>query len=426
MGFGFGTWLSRLPSLRDILGASMIEMSVYGLFLAAGSLLGMLLSARAVERFGPQRMMQATIAVQVVALPLTVVFMSGGAIAIGVAALFVFGLMFSATDVAMNVSGAHAERVLGAPRLPLMHAFYSIGAMLSMGIGAATEALRVSLPLHFIAVALVLGVVGFFVLDWVPRNESELRPSGSGSLLIATGPVPIVESATADTLATVTGSIPVIAEIAAHPAAPAGHTGHTGAAAPKPKRKYNPWRDPRVLLIGTITLSAGFIEGTPADWLPLALVDGRGATNEFGALVLALFYGAVVASRLAGSALLLRFSRVTLLRTSLAVAAVGVLTLVLVPGTTAMILGTIVWGLGAGICWPITISAAADRQETAARDVATVSAIGYASMLLGPMAFGVLGENIGLLTAFLVLPLFIVLAISLAGVTREPAAQAAR
>ncbi len=422
MGFGFGTWLSRLPTLRDSLGASTLEMSVYGLCLAAGSLTGMMLSARAVERFGPRRMMGFTIAVQVVALPLTVVFMVGGSIPLGVVALFVYGLNFSAADVAMNVSGANAERALGKPRLPLMHAFYSIGAMLSMGIGAATEALRIPLQPHFLAVGLFLGLCGFAVLGWVPRDETALRPSGAAATLVTTGPVPVVESSTGDELATVTGSIPVIpasGSTSPHASDSASAIGHS--AAPAPKRRYSPWRDPRVIFIGLITLSAGLIEGAPADWLPLALVDGRGVTNEFGALMLALFYGAVVTARLAGSALLTRFSRVAVLRTSLSIAAVGVLTVALVPNTAAMVIGTILWGLGSGICWPITISAAADRHETAARDVATVSAIGYTSMLLGPMAFGVLGEHIGLLQGFLVLPVFVVLAMVLAGVTREPA-----
>ena len=106
MGFGFGTGLSRLPTLRDSLGASTLEMSIYGLCLAVGSLTGMMLSARAVERFGPRKMMAFTIAVQVVALPLTVVFMLAGSIPLGVIALFIYGLNFSAADVAMNVSGA--------------------------------------------------------------------------------------------------------------------------------------------------------------------------------------------------------------------------------------------------------------------------------------------------------------------------------
>lgn len=420
MGFGFGTWLSRLPTLRDSLGASTLEMSIYGLCLAAGSLTGMMLSARAVERFGPRRMMAFTIAVQVVALPLTVVFMLAGSIPLGVIALFVYGLNFSAADVAMNVSGANAERVYGRPRLPLMHAFYSIGAMLSMGVGSATEAMKVPLQPHFIAVGLLIGLAGFAVLGWVPRDESALRPSESPASLVTTGPIPVVESPTGDELATVTGSVPVIPAHAVTDAATNTAEGRSTRAAAESKRRYNPWRDPRVICIGLITLSAGLVEGSPADWLPLALVDGRGVTNEFGALMLALFYGAVVTARLAGSAILMRFTRVAVLRTSLAIAAVGILTVVLLPGPVSMVVGTILWGLGSGVCWPITISAAADRHETAARDVATVSAIGYTSMLLGPMAFGVLGEQIGLLPAFLVLPIFVVLGISLAGVTREP------
>ena len=416
MGFGFGTWLSRLPTLRDSLGASTLEMSIYGLCLAAGSLTGMILSARAVERFGPRKMMAFTIAVQVVALPLTVVFMLAGSIPLGVISLFIYGLNFSAADVAMNVSGANSERVYGKPRLPLMHAFYSIGAMLSMGVGSAAEAMKVPLQPHFIAVGLLIGLAGFAVLGWVPRDESALRPPASHPPLVTTGPVPVVTSPTDDDLATVTGSVPVIP---AH--AVTGAPVSDGAlAADASKRRYNPWRDPRVICIGLITLSAGLVEGAPADWLPLALVDGRGVTNEFGALMLALFYGAVVTARLAGAALLTRFTRVTVLRTSLAIAAIGILTVVLVPGPVPMIVGTILWGLGSGVCWPITISAAADRHETAARDVATVSAIGYTSMLLGPMAFGVLGEQIGLLPAFIVLPIFVVLGISLASVTREP------
>ena len=416
MGFGFGTWLSRLPTLRDSLGASTLEMSIYGLCLAVGSLTGMMLSARAVERFGPRKMMAFTIAVQVVALPLTVVFMLAGSIPLGVIALFIYGLNFSAADVAMNVSGANSERVYGKPRLPLMHAFYSIGAMLSMGVGSAAEAMKVPLQPHFIAVGLLIGLAGFAVLGWVPRDESALRPPASHPPLVTTGPVPVVTSPTDDDLATVTGSVPVIP---AH-AATGAPVSDGALAADASKRRYNPWRDPRVICIGLITLSAGLVEGAPADWLPLALVDGRGVTNEFGALMLALFYGAVVTARLAGAALLTRFTRVTVLRTSLAIAAIGILTVVLVPGPVPMIVGTILWGLGSGVCWPITISAAADRHETAARDVATVSAIGYTSMLLGPMAFGVLGEQIGLLPAFIVLPIFVVLGISLASVTREP------
>ncbi len=424
MGLSFGSWLSRLPSLRDELEASTLQMSVYGLCLAAGSLAGMLVAGRFIERLGPRRLMFFTVAAQILALPGAVAILLSGLVPLGLVVLFVYGLSFSSTDIAMNVSGAGAERAYARPRLPLMHACYSIGTMLAMGVGALAETARVPLQLHLLAVVVALGAGCFAVLRWVPVDEAGLvdastnGPASATGALVTTGAVPVVESSTGpQTLTTTTGSIPVIE--GAH-----GGAGSSSDAPAQPTR-YNPWRDPRVLLIGLITLSAGLVEGAPADWLPLALVDGRGVSNEFGAIMLGVFFGSVVAARLAGSALLTRFSRVAVLRSSLVCATIGVLVVVLVPNGAGMVLGTVLWGLGTGVCWPITISAAADDPRTAARDVAAVSAIGYTSMLLGPMAFGLLGEHIGLLPAFWVLPLFTLLALALSGATR-PKGQSTR
>lgn len=420
MGLGFGTWLSRLPSVRDELGASTIEMSLYGLTLAAGSLAGMLASGGLIERVGPRRVMVVGVGVQILALPAAITLMLTGFIPLGLVCLLIYGLSFSSTDVGMNVSGANAERLLGLPRLPLMHACYSIGTMLAMGFGTLAELLRIPLVLHFVVISAVIGICCFAVLRWTPHDESAALSSGMPALLDTSAAIPVIESATGDELVTTTGSIPVI-PVPATPSAPAKQ--QAKPAGSTPSRRYSAWRNPRILLIGLITLSAGLVEGAPADWLPLALVDGRGVGNEVGTIMLGLFFGAVVTARLGGSLLLQRLGRVTVLRGSMSLAAVGILTVVLVPHPAAMILGTIAWGLGAGICWPITISAAADRPKTAVRDVAAVSALGYTSMLLGPMAFGFIGEHTGLLPAFLILPLFAILGALIAGVVRphEPA-----
>lgn len=397
MGFSFATWLSRLPSLRDEMQASTLQMSVYGLCLAVGSLAGLIFSGGLIERTGPRRTMLVSIIVKCAMLPLAALLLVNGQVAVGLIALFIYGVSFSLTDIAMNVSGANAEHVFARPRLTLMHACYSLGAVAALGLGAAAEALRVSLQLHFVIVMVVIAAVGLGVLRWIPRDEAALRERMSADQVVA---------------AAATGPIPVVNVFAEQPPAAV-----TPALTPG-TRRYSPWRDPRVLLIGLITLSAGLFEGSASDWLPLALVDGRGVSNEFGAIMLGLFYASVVASRLIATPLLMRFSRTAVLRVGLSLGSIGVLVVSLVPGPTAMIIGTLAWGFGAGAAWPITISAAADRAKTAIRDVAAVSAIGYTSMLIGPMAFGFLGEVTGLLQAFLLLPLFGIVAVLVAGVTR--------
>ncbi|NLA64825.1 MAG: MFS transporter [Leucobacter sp.] len=427
MGLSFGTWLSRLPALRDELGATTLQMSIYGLCLAAGSLGGMVVAGRVIERFGARRVMAVAIVVQAVMLPAAVALFVAGALPLGLAVLFVYGLCFSTTDIAMNVSGALAERAYGKPRLPLMHAGYSIGVMVAMGVGALAESLQFTLQAHFAGVMLAIVVISLVMLRHVVDDEvrhedhaaadSSTTPQGS-QLLITTSPIPIIVASETepDDLVTATGSIPIISQVSRESRVEPDRLELPGRVLGG--KRYSPWRDRRVLLVGFITLSAGLLEGAPADWLPLALVDGRGVSNEFGAIMLGVFFGAVVTARLIGSALLTRFSRVTVLRGSFVLAIVGVLLVVLIPNVPGMIIGTLLWGLGTGVCWPITISAAADDPKTAARDVAAVSAIGYTSMLIGPMAFGVLGEQIGLLQAFWVLPFFAVVGLLLAGVAR--------
>jgi hypothetical protein len=359
LGFGFGSWLSRLPAVRDHLDATTLQMSVYGLCLAIGSVTG---------------------------LPSAVLLLWCGQMPLGLVLLFGYGFAFSNSDVAMNISGASAERALGRARLPLLHAGFSLGSVSAMGVGAAAEALRISVPLHLIGIFLLIIGISLTVLRWIPRND---RVETARS---AAPPVP----------ATKTGPIPIVSgESSADPAADAAaaHAG-TGSGAPQAARSRSPWTDPRILLIGFIAMSMALAEGTAADWLPLALVDGRGLSNELGALILGVFFVSMTVTRVAGSPILHRFGRVAVLRGGAILCAVGVVTVILVPHTWAIVIGAICWGIGCALGFPVGISAAADNPETAVRDVAAVSAVAYTAMLLGPMAFGFLGEHIGLLSAF--------------------------
>lgn len=419
LGLSFGTWLSRLPAVRDQLDASTLQMTVFGLCLATGSVVGLIISGQVVQRFGAKRTLLVTGLSQVVALPIALAIVLNGSIPFGLAVLFVYGFTFATADVAMNVSGAGAERALGRSRMPLMHAGYSTGAVAAMGLGALAESVGLAPELHF---AIVFGVIGIALLvlqRGIPADAQRTRgtaPTGREAMDFgSTGSIPIVDSAAGQrpAFSTMTGSIPIISH----------HTVDPGSAPPTspadPAKRYSPWRDKRVLIIGAIALAAGLLDGTASDWLPLALVDGRGVTNETGALMLAVFFAAILAVRLVGSALINRFGRVAILRTSAVFASVGVVTVIVAPGPVGLLLGTIVWGLGSGLGWPIAISASADRAETATRDVAAVSALGYGSMIVGPMAFGLLGEFVGLLNGFWALLLFTVLIGLIAGAARE-------
>lgn len=402
LGTGLGSWLSRLPAVRDHLGASTFEMSLIGLTLATGSVIGLVLSGRTVSWLGARRALAIFIAGQSIMMPLAATLFWVGAVIPAAVAIALFGFTFATADVAMNVSGAGAERALRKPRMSLFHAGYSLGSVTSMGLGALAEASGMSVPLHLGIVYSVVLTGGFIALRVLPGGV-ELDHASPATEAEAAKIHPSVH----------TGPIEVIKAPAVDP----DPTDRTAPAASK--RPYNPWRDPRIIMIGLITMSMSLAEGTASDWLPLALADGRGFANDTAALTLAVFFVSMTLIRIAGSWLLPRFGRVTVLRAGAVLVAVGVAITILVPSPAASVIGAALWGMGCAFGFPVGISAAADDPKTAVRGVAAVSAIAYTAFLLGPMLIGFLGEHLGLLPAFWPLVVFAAFVVIVAGVARE-------
>lgn len=390
-GFGFGNWLARLPATRDHLGASTFEMSLIGLVLASGALLGLILSGRTVSWLGPRRAIFFSAIGQGVFMPLGTTLLWEGILLPSMLGLAAYGFFFGTGDVAMNVSGASAERALGKPRMPLLHGGYSIGSVTAMGAGALAEVLGLAVPTHLTYVFIIIVVGCLLALTWVPRVETPLPAEAVPIVNTNTGPIQIIVPDT---------------------------TTATGPATAAVER-YNPWRDPRILLLGFMVMSVSLTEGTATDWLPLALADNREFSNASAALALGVFYAAMMLTRIAGSWLLTRFGRVVVLRASAVCAAIAILTLYLLPFGWVGYVCAALWGIGGALGFPIAVSAAADDPERAVQSVATVSTLSYASFLIGPMLIGIVGEYFGLLTAFLPLIAVLVFVLFAASAARE-------
>ena len=392
-GFGFGNWLARIPAVRDHLGASTFEMSIIGLTLASGSVLGLVFAGRTVTWLGPRKSILYGALGQALFMPLGATLLWFGFQGPGMFALAVFGFFFSTSDVAMNVSGAAAERALGKARMPLLHGGYSLGGVSAMGVGALAEMVDVPVPVHLGIVFAVIVAGILFAIQRIPRIEPSEVKDEQFLANTNTGPIQLIS--------------------------------HPGAeqASQQPAR-YNPWRDPRIIVIGLLTMSLGLTEGTATDWLPLALADHRGFSNPAAALALGVFFVAMLSTRAAGSLLLGRFGRVWILRASAIIAAMSIVLMNVVPFAWAAYVCAALWGIGSALGFPIGVSAAADDPTKAVRGVAAVSAIAYAAFLIGPMAIGFLGEHFGLLRAFLPLTAFLVFVFFAAGAAREPGRQA--
>lgn len=355
-GFAFASWVSRIPEVKAALDLSPGQLGVLLLALSLGSVVALPTAGAWVHRFGAARVVAvaALLAAAGVGLAGVGAESSSHSAAWTVAAgLLLLGLGSGTWDVAMNVEGAAVEHLVGRTIMPAFHAAFSLGTVVGAAVGAAAAALGLAVAVHLGLVAAVVAVGPWLaVRRFLPADAEEESSPTAGS--------------------------------------------------------FRAWREPRTLALGVMVLAMALTEGVANDWLAVALVDGHGVEPWVGAAGFAVFVTAMTAGRLAGGRLLDRFGRMRTLWGTMAVAAAGVLLVVL--GTTAwlVVAGIVLWGLGASLGFPVGMSAAADEPELAPARVGVVSTIGYTAFLAGPPVLGFLGDRVGVLPALLLVAVLLV------------------
>jgi MFS family permease len=364
-GLLFATWVSRIPEARDALGLDNAALGLLLLAIAAGSMAAMPITGAVVERFGTVTVIRLAAVTASVGLALVAAAIVAGTRPLAGFALFVYGVGTGVWDVAMNVEGAAVEQHLGRAIMPRFHAGWSLGAVAGSAVGAAVVALDLPVVAHLVPVGL-LGLAGVLVcspafLPDEPAPTAEQRPSA-----------------------------------------------------------WSAWREPRTLLIGLMMLALALTEGTANDWLALALVDGYDVEHWVGVAGFGVFVAAMTTGRFVGPVLLDWFGRLPVLWTTMAMAGGGVLLIVFGESLALVVLGIVLWGLGASLGFPVGVSAAADDPSRAAARVSVVSTLGYAAFFAGPPLFGFVAEQVGTLPALLVVAVVLVPSALVVPSAREP------
>jgi MFS family permease len=389
-GIGMATWASRIPAVRDGLGFQADEMGLLLLTGAIGSLIALPLSGMIASRIGAGRTCVSFAALAAAGFSVATLAVEGGSPLWVRVGLFLGGMGVGIWDAAMNLEGAVVERRLGRSVMPRFHAGFSLGTVAGAGIGALAAHGGVSLPLHVITVMVVdLVVVVVCVRFFEPTTAHAEAPAAGAATDTQADPATAVDAggghSLRDTLAT--------------------------------------WREPRTLLVGLVVLAAALTEGAANDWVSLAVVDGFDAPQSTGAIGLAVFLCAMTLARLAGTSLIDRYGRVTMLRICGTAALVGVVAFALVPSLWVALVGVAIWGAGASLGFPLGMSAASDDPRRAALRVSVVSTIGYSAFFVGPALIGFLAEHVGYRDALLVLAVPVALGLLVAGAARPlPAA----
>jgi fucose permease len=367
-GLGVATWFARVPAARDALGLTAGELGLLMLALSAGSLLALPTAGMVAHRLGAAR----TVAVAGLAMAAGLVLVgvaagawaSAPAVAVG---LFAIGCGAGSCEVAMNLEAAAVERRLERTIMPRFHAAWSLGTVAGAGLGAAAARLGVPIAVHLaVMAAIVAGGTLVAVRSFLPDERAAAERTAKGGGLLAA------------------------------------------------------WREPRTILIGLLVLVMAFTEGTANDWLAVAFVDGHGVSEAAGAASFGIFVAAMTIGRTVGTVALDRWGRLKVLWTTMAFAAAGAAVAVYADSLALALAGVALWGLGACLGFPVGMSAAADEESRAPARVSVVAVIGYTAFLAGPPFVGLLGDQVGVLRALLVVPLLIVPALALVPALRPP------
>ena len=170
-------------------------------------------------------------------------------------------------------------------------------------------------------------------------------------------------------------------------------------------------------MLGVVALCTAYGEGALADWSALHLTADLGAAAGTAAAGYSVFALAMATGRMSGTAVLERLGPSRTLVAGGLTAACGMLAGALAPTVWAALAGFAVTGLGLANIFPVAIGRAGALAGPSG--VAAASTLGYAGMLLGPVAIGFLADWLSLTAALTTVALLAATAAAIAHTVRR-------
>jgi MFS family permease len=359
-GLAVSTWVSRIPSVKSglHLGDGVFGLSLFGS--AVGSVIGIPICGWFVTRYGSRQACTWTSAGFCLALLLPASAVNAGTL---FGALFVFGAMLGANDVAMNSQAVSVERLLGHPTMSRFHAMFSVGGIAGAAAGGWLASRAMPVKEHFVIMAAL-----FLAFS------------------LATAPMIMDDRSFAAT----------------------------------PSARLRLRRMPVALLaLCAIGFCIFLSEGAMADWTAIYLRQVLNAGPGVAAAGYAVFSAAMAIFRLGGDAITVRLGSALTIRAGALLAAGGLSWALLVHSPYWALPGFALVGAGFSSIIPLVFAAGGRIPSVSeGAGVAAVSGIGYLGFLVGPTAIGFISEVTSLRVGLALVVVLSLLAGSLVSATK--------
>jgi len=349
-----GSWIPRLPAIKDHLHLSDAQVGYALVLFAVGAVFGAT-AARLVLAHGARGWVRVgTVAICVALL--------GPGLANGLLQLLAASLLIGGCagfiDVLENAQGAELEREVGRPLINGFHGFWSLGAIIGSVIaGVAAFAGIAPLP-QFAFAALFAAAASALYLRDLPNTRS-------------------------------------------------------GADRATPETAGSPWLRGSVAIVAAIAFAGIIVEGG-TDWSALYLREFSHASPGIAAGGFAAFALAATVVRFRADLLTARSNPATVARLGGLIAALGLAIAITVPVLPIAIIGFALVGTGTAVLMPLAFSAGANLGASGT-SLMIVLAAACAGSIAGPALIGITSDHFGLRVALTILLVAAIVVAALAG-----------
>ena len=334
-GVIMGSWAGRIPALAERVNVSHSALSMVLLCGGLGAVLSYPVSSTLMGRFGARK----TLLVSGLAL-LAVLVSIGMAPTVPrlMIAVLSLGITASTFDVAINSAATKREKQTGKSELSMLHGLGCAGGLAGATLGSLMASLKIAPATHFVMLAAPLAALLYMGYSMLEADDS----------------VEKVE-----------------------------------------KKAFSLPRGPLALL-GLLGFLGSMSEGSIADWSGVFLKEHFGASDGLAPLALSAFSVMMLASRMVGDKLKLRFGAQRLVTLGSMVSACGLFFAVMAPNAYVALGGFAIAGLGLSLLFPFVFSAAGAQGPMA---LAGVASMAYSGSLMGPPVIGAVAHYVGMQAA---------------------------
>ena len=332
----FGNWVTRIPTVKAMLGLSEIELGLALLGAPAGAICTLPFVGWFIAKLhaGRATFYSAIVHFVFMVLPAFVDSFWGF-----VVVMVLFGSTNALMDISMNAAAASTEKKLGKLIMSTCHGMWSVGAMVGSLVGSIMIGLETFISFHLISIVVLLIIITLILKKDLMTYKEE-RVVGEKVFAFPKGPL---------------------------------------------------------LILSIMAFGIMASEGAIADWSAVYMKETLHSSPFLTGIAYAGYALFMTIGRFSGDAIIPMFGQAKVVIWGGGISAVGMTMALLMAHPIAAIIGFSFAGLGFSCIIPVLFTSASNQPGySTGSGIASVTTIGYTGFLVGPPLIGFLAEAFGL------------------------------